>query len=126
MNTTQVRLLAAGALFLIVFLSGIWLTHNGRPYNGWIVNFHKLLSLAAFILLVSAVYLLHQASPLDGWRILAVAVSGLLIVATIILGGLSTIENPSIPFTIVWVHRILPFVTALTTAGTLSFLLLRA
>jgi hypothetical protein len=126
MNTTQVRLLVAGALFLVVFLSGFWLTHHGRPYSAWIVNFHKILSLVAVVFLASAVYMVHQSSPLDGGRILAVAVCGLLIVATIILGGLATIENASIPFAVVWVHRILPFVTALSTAGTLYLLLIRA
>jgi hypothetical protein len=38
MDTTQLRIFGAGVFFLLIFLSGIWLTRSGKPYSAIIFN----------------------------------------------------------------------------------------
>jgi len=43
MNTNQLRVVSVGAGFLIMFLSGFWLSRTGKPYGTFIFTIHKLI-----------------------------------------------------------------------------------
>ena len=47
MNTTATKLIIAGLLFVFTLLSGVWVSHSGKPINTVIFTIHKLIALAA-------------------------------------------------------------------------------
>ncbi len=116
------RLLGIGALFLFIFLTGLWLGQAGKPYSVVVLTIHKLVTLAAIGLLAVTVYETNQAVKLSPTELTLAAVTGLLFLATIMGGGLLSIER-SMPAVVSTVHRIAPFLTAFSAAATLYFLI---
>jgi hypothetical protein len=124
MSTTQLRIVGAGLFFLFIFLSGIWLSNSGKPLNTIILTIHKLIALAAVVFLAITVYQINQTATLSGGAVIAVVVTGLLFLGTIITGGLLSIDQP-MPAAVLKMHQIMPFLTVFSTAVTLYLLLSR-
>ena len=114
------RIIVAGLFLGVAFLSGFRLTRSGKPYSGIVLTIHKLLSLAAVILLGMAIRQINQASALSAAESTASAVTGLSFVGTIVTGGLASIDKPMPAATVM--HRAMPFVTLLS-AGVALYLL---
>lgn len=124
MSIIQLRVVSAGLLYLFIFLSGIWLSRSGAPYSTLILTIHKLITLAAIIFFARTIYQIHQASRLSAIEVIVVIVTGLLLVGTIISGGLLSTNKP-MPAIILTMHKITPFLTVLSTAVMLYALLSR-
>jgi hypothetical protein len=124
MDTIQLRVIGAGLFFLFIFLSGFWLSRSGKPYSAIIFNIHKLIGLAAGVFLVMTVYQIHQVAPLGPVEITAIVVTVLFFVGTVTAGGLLSIDKP-MPAAISMMHKLFPYLTALSTAVTLYLLLSR-
>ena len=122
MGTTQLRVVGVGLFYLFIFLSGVWLSHSGKPLNGIILTIHKLISLAAVVFLVITIYQINQAAQLSAIGSIAGVVTGLFFLGAIITGGLLSTGRP-LPAAILTMHQITPFLTALSTAVTLYLLL---
>lgn len=122
METFQLRFLSAGLFFLWIVPSGLWLKHAGKPYSLILFNLHKLIGLGVFVFLAINVYRLNQSAQLSTAELTACVVAGLFFVATIISGGLASIDMP-IPGFLRMTHKILPYLTVLFTAASLYFLL---
>lgn len=121
MNTTM-RAIVAGSSFLFIFLSGIWLSRIGRPLNVAISTVHKLISLAAGILLLVTIYQRHQLASLSTAEWIAIVVTGLCFLGTVASGGFLSSDKP-MPVAVLRVHQIMPVLTALSSAGTLYLVL---
>ena len=121
MDATQLKLLGMGVFFLFIFLSGLRLSRSGKPYNPILFNLHKLSGLAAGIFLGVNIYRIHQASPLSQTELIAVVITILFFVGTIIAGGLVSIDKP-MPKPVPWLHKIMPYLTVISTAATLYLL----
>jgi hypothetical protein len=121
MNTTA-RAIAAGPFFLLVFLSGIWLSRKGRPLNVAISTVHKLISLATGIFLLVSIYQQYQVVPLNATEWIAIVATGLCFVGNVISGGLLSSDKPR-PVAVLRVHQIVPVLTALSTGVALYLLL---
>ena len=124
MGTTQSIIVGAGLFFLFIFLSGIWLSHSGKPYGVIILTIHKLIGLAAGVFLVMTVYRIHQVAPLSPVEITAIVVTVLFFAGNVATGGLLSTDKP-VPAAILRMHRITPVLTVLSTAVTLYLLLSR-
>ena len=122
MSTNDIRIVGIGSLFLFIFVSGVWLSRSEKPFNGIILTIHKLISLAAVVLLVMAIYQMNQVATPSAAGIIAVVVTGLLFLSTGISGGLLSTDKP-MPAPISTMHRIAPYLTVLSTAATLYLLL---
>ena len=122
MSTVQLRVVGAGLCFLIVFLSGIWLSRSGKPFNSIVLTIHKLVLLAAAVFLVVTVYQINQVATLSGSEVIAGVVTGLLFLGTGIAGAILSTGRPG-PAAILRNHRITPFLTVLSTVVTLYLLL---
>lgn len=122
MSAIQSRAVGAGLLFLFIFLSGYWLSHSGKPLNGIILTIHKLISLAAVVLLVITIHQANQVAQLGARELSAGVVTGLLFLGTIATGGLLSTAKP-MPAAILRLHQITPYLTVLSTAVTLYSLL---
>ncbi len=121
MGTIQSRIIGSGLFFLFILLSGFWLSHYGRPLNGFILTLHKLISVAAIVWLGVTVRRINQGAALGGMAWLAVIVSGLFFLGTIATGGLLSIEK-TMPAVVLRLHQVTPYLTTLSSVATLYFL----
>ncbi|MBK8027075.1 MAG: hypothetical protein IPK19_38235 [Chloroflexi bacterium] len=123
-STYLMRIAGVGLAFMLVFLFGLWLSHSGKPYSTLLLTAHKLIALGVLVFVGVMAYQTNQSSPLSGtdWAIVGGTV--VVFVATIILGGLLSIDNPMPPI-VHTLHQILPFVTVVASGATLLMLLNR-
>jgi len=122
MNIFELRFVNIGIFFLLIFSSGYWLHHAGKPYSVILFNIHKLIGFGLFVFLVVRTYQLSHTAPLSAVEWLAFVVAGLFFVATIVFGGLVSIDKP-MPFAVSLAHKLLPYLTVVSTAISLYLLL---
>ena len=77
-----------------------------------------LIALSAVVFLFLAVRRAQQTVPLGPGEIAAAIITGLLFAGTIAAGGLLSLGKP-MPGTVVWMHRLFPYLTVLSSAVTL-------
>jgi hypothetical protein len=119
---TTVRAIVAGLFFLFIFLSGIWLTRTGRSLNVAISTVHKLISLAAGVFLLVTIYQRTQLVPLSATEWIAIVVTGLCFLGTVVSGGLLSSDKP-MPVAVMRVHQVGPVLAALSSGATLYLVL---
>ncbi len=122
MNVFQLRFISAGLFFLLILPSGLWLSHSGKPYGMLLFTAHKLIGFGTFVFLAVRIYQLNQAAPLSAIELIAWIIAGLFFLATIVFGGLVSIDKP-MPAVVPLLHKLLPYLTVLTTAAGLYLLL---
>jgi hypothetical protein len=119
-----------GLLVLLTLVSGVWLSHSGKPYNSMIFTIHKLIALATVIIIGVNVY--HLFRVMDGNTLVAlsvIAVSGLLFLALFISGallslipaGLLSLEKP-LPEIILKIHQVAPLLALVSSTATFYLL----
>lgn len=110
MSTITTRLIIAGLLFLFTLLSGVWLSHSGKPLNPVIFTIHKLIALATVIIIAVSVYNLYKSLDLRTLiELVVITATGLLFLALFVSGALLSRGNP-LPAAILRVHQMAPFV----------------
>jgi hypothetical protein len=119
---TSVRAIIAGVLFLLIFLSGIWLSRTGRPLNVGISTLHKLISLVAGIFMLVTIYQRSRVIPLNTIEWVAIVVTGLCFLGTVASGGFLSSEEP-MPIAVHRIHQIVPVLTLLSSAATMFLVL---
>jgi hypothetical protein len=133
MNASLSKVVGSGVFFLFIFIFGFWLSRLGKPYNQILFNVHKLIGLAAFIFLIVILVQRHKLMPLRPFEITTIVVTALIFVATIVAGGLLSVEASGglaslggpVRLAITLVHQIFPYLAVLTTAVSLYLLLFR-
>lgn len=123
MSATQVRLLSSGLLVVLIFASGFWVSRAGKPYPALNFNIHKLIALAAVILLGVMISRVNKAAPMDSTQWLAVVIAGVCALVTILTGGLASIDRP-LPAILAALHKVFPYLSVLST-GWVMYLLLK-
>jgi hypothetical protein len=111
-----------GLLFVLTLVSGVWLSHSGKPYNGAIFTIHKLIALATVIIIGVNVYHLYRA--VDARTLVAlsvIVVSGLLFLALFISGALLSLEI-SVPEAILKIHQVAPLLALVSSTVTIYLL----
>jgi hypothetical protein len=86
----------AGILYLLTLAFGLWLSHIGKPYNGIIFNFHKLIALGGVILTVIQVVRILKNTHTEALIIGLFLVAGLCVVALFATGAFMSIGKPDI------------------------------
>jgi len=119
MDINHWRVIGAMLLFIFIFLSGFRLSRSGKPYNPILLNAHKLVSLAVAVFLAIAVARSSQAASLGATELAIIAL--VLFAITMISGGLLSTTRP-MPAAIRTVHRLAPYLAALSTALALYLL----
>jgi hypothetical protein len=133
MNASLTKVVGAGVIFLFLFGFGYWLSRLGKPYQPVLFNVHKLIGLGAVIFLVVILVQRHKLVPLRLSEIVAMVVTALIFLATIVAGGLLSVEaagglagiGQPVRLAISLVHKIFPYLAVLVTAVTLYLLLVR-
>ncbi len=121
MGNTQLQVLGVALALLLILVSGILLSRKGKPYSTALFTVHKLLGLAAGVLLGVIVYQAHQADPLGLVEISAVVATVLLFAGIVVAGGL--LSTDKLPEVALRLHQVLPIFAVLSVAGTLYLVL---
>ena len=104
----------AGGLFILIILTGYWLSHSGKPLNGFIFTLHKLISLSAAIYLGINLVRMDQAAPLPRLAVSASIAALLFFILLAATGGvLSGVKDA--PVIVRRIHQIVPYLTVLST-----------
>jgi len=122
MGTLQTKIIGAGFLFLLIYLSGNWLSRAGKPYASGIVTVHKFISFAEVALLYLVIRQYQQTATLTTSEQTTAFVTAGLFVITIISGGLLSTNKP-MPAILLLVHKAAPYLTLVSTGVALNLLL---
>ena len=112
MNTLQ--FIGIGLFFILVFLSGYRLRQTGKPYGTITLTIHKIIGLVVIIFIFIIISKLSQAVRIGTVELIAYIVSGLIFLSTIITGGLMSL-NKEMPSIILIMHRVLSYLTVIST-----------
>ncbi|MHB9002660.1 MAG: hypothetical protein ACYC6C_01165 [Coriobacteriia bacterium] len=112
-DPVAIPLLATAAL--VVALTGITLHRSGRPYRTEVLTAHKLVDLAAMVLLGWIVFDASQAARLSHIAWTATALTAALLGVSLIAGGAVSASDRA-PGWVAWVHRVGSWLAVLMTA----------
>ncbi|NER80781.1 MAG: hypothetical protein F6K42_14660 [Leptolyngbya sp. SIO1D8] len=119
MSEDGLRMSGVAVAFLLVFGTGFYLAHLGRPYSVALLTVHKLVATGILVFLGVIAY---RASALSVSTWLSVSLTILAFVVMIASGGvLSAVESP--PTMISSVHTVVSYATVLLTIATFYVLL---
>lgn len=121
MNTTQLRLAGAGAFFLVILLSGLWLLRTGKPYGVLVSTIHKLVALAAGISLAVIIFQINRAAGLSATEWIVTVVTGVVFLTAGISGGLA-MTDISAAGAFLTVHRVTLSLAVVASAVTMYLL----
>ena len=127
METMTTRLVAAGVLFLITVLSGVWLSNSGRPLNSAIFTVHKLIAVATIVVIGISVYNLYRSLDLRTFiELTVIAATALLFLALTVTGGMLSLKEllpgPVLPAAALRVHQVAPLLALVASAATVYLL----
>lgn len=108
----------AGSALVIVVLSGLWLSHRGRPLSTLLLTIHKLIAVGILVYLTITLYRMHQASPLTTLIIALGCVTLVFFLGLIATGGFLSAARP-MPAFVLRIHQILPGLVVIATGATL-------
>ena len=103
---TYAEFLTPGLVFLLTLAFGFWLSQRGKPYNGLLFNFHKLIALGAVILAGRQVYLLFNPGS-GAILFIALLVAAICSVALFASGALMSAAKLDYRL-LLTIHRIAP------------------
>ena len=106
--------------FLVIFGTGFFISTTGRPFNTGIFTIHKLIAVAAVVVLSVLAFRTGRASGLTGIELTGVVATGVLFLGTLVTGGMLSVKE--MPAVVSRLHLVLPFVTTLFTGVTMFLL----
>ena len=122
MTIPIIRFALCGSAFLLTLISGLWLSHLGKPYNVAFFNIHKLIALATVITIgINARHLFTVADQHAALATGLLVAAGLLFVALFATGALLSIGNLS-PVLSLRVHQVAPLLALAASAAALILL----
>ncbi len=96
MSITLSRPMIGGLALLLALISGILLSHAGKPYNTGIFTVHKLVAIAAIILIGVSIYNLSKIVDVHALYLIVFAVTGLAFLGLIVSGALLSLVTGDI------------------------------
>jgi hypothetical protein len=122
MNATTTKHIIAGLLFLFTLISGVWLSHSGKPLNVAIITIHKLIALASVIAIAVNVYLVYTAADIRTFlELVLIAVTGLAFLALFVTGALLSLSKP-LQGAVLGIHQVAPLLALAFSATTIYVL----
>ncbi|MGD8587000.1 MAG: hypothetical protein PVH65_14415 [Chloroflexota bacterium] len=115
------RILYCGLGFVITGLSGILLSHSGRPLNSMIFAVHKLVAVATIILTVVSVRDLYKSAAIQAPQPALIGIMALVFVALLASGALLSFDKLALAI-VLRVHQVAPLLAMGFTALTIYWL----
>ena len=124
LNTTTTKLIAAGVLSIFTLLSGVWLSHSGKPYNTAIFTIHKLIAVATAVVIGMSIVHLYKSLDIRTFVVfLGIAISVLFFLSLVVSGGLLSLDI--LPQVALRIHQVVPLLAVAASAMTLYLLVSR-
>lgn len=120
MNPFQSKAIVTSFCFLLIILSGFWLSRSGKPYPVIAFTLHKLITLGTIIYLGVTLYQASRSMPLQGGQVAAIAFTAICLLAMLATGGLLSIDKV-LPTIVHRLHQVLPYLTV-ASAGIALYL----
>lgn len=118
MNAITTKLIVAGILFLFTLISGVIVSHSGRPLSVGLVTIHKLIAVATVVLIGMAVNQLYKTGDGKVFIELSVTViTAVLFLALVATGALLT-RDIQLPEAILKVHQVVPLLALVSSTIT--------
>lgn len=111
MKVFEIRILLTIAFFLLMILSGIWLSRKGKPYNLILFNIHKMISLGAILMTTLALLFYSRDYALSSINITLIICTAILFIILLLTGGLLNIKKEMPRFVLI-THRITPLIVS--------------
>lgn len=105
-------------LFAVIIASGFWMSSLGKPYNTGIFTVHKLIAIAAVVILTVIAVKTGRASGLNGYETTGIIVTGVVLLGTLVSGGIMSVMEAA-PAAVLRVHQVFPFLSTVTAGVTL-------
>jgi hypothetical protein len=122
MSIIASRTMTCGLLFLFTLISGVWLSHSGKPLSVAIITIHKLIALATVIVIAPNIYPIYKATEFQTFVEPAlVVIIGLLTLALFISGAFLSRSHP-LPEAILRIHQVAPLLALAFSAMTIYLL----
>jgi hypothetical protein len=121
MNAILSKVILTGAGFLLILLSGFWLSRTGKPYSQIVFTFHKLVTLGTIVYLAVTLYQASRSAPLPVGLLAASVLLAVCFIAMLATGGLLSVDK-TFPPIIHRLHQFLPYLTAASAGLTLYLL----
>ena len=123
MDTITGKLIASGILFLITLISGVIVSHSGRPLSIGLVTLHKLIAVGTVVLLGIAVNQLYRTT--DGKVLIEMGItviSAIFFLALIATGAFLTREEMVLPEWVLKIHQVAPLLALICSSATVYLL----
>ena len=99
------KLVTNSILFILIIISGIWLSKPGKPYNPVTFNIHKFVALVFIVYTIILAKGLVKTVEMSSMNWLFLILSGFLILLVLVSGGIISSKVEIIkPFVIV--HKV--------------------
>ncbi len=118
MNAIQSKIIVTSICFLLIILSGFWLSRSGKPYPVIVFTVHKLITLGTIAYLAVTLYQASRSTPLQGGQAATAALIAACFVAMLVTGGLLSVDQV-FPAIVHRLHQVLPYVTVASVGFTL-------
>lgn len=115
------RFLVPGLLLVLSLVSGLWLSHSGRPLNTAVLTIHKLLALAMAVSTALVIYHLRKGAGISTTAWLAVVLTALPVVALFLTGALLSAGKQAHGLMLT-THQVAPVLVAAAGAVTVFLL----
>jgi hypothetical protein len=110
-----------GIIFLLTLASGVWLSSSGKPLNAILFNIHKLIALAAVVLLVIQLVNTFKSTHPQSLLIAMIVLAGVCVLALFISGAMMSIGIPAYALMLT-IHRVAMALMTVSLAGTIYLL----
>ncbi|HTX90191.1 MAG TPA: hypothetical protein VMC09_03155 [Anaerolineales bacterium] len=94
-----------GILLALTLAFGLWLSLAGKPYNSLLFNVHKLIALAAVVVVGVLVYREFRAAPPATLVVALLVLAGICVIALFATGAIMSIGTGNYQL-ILTIHRI--------------------
>jgi hypothetical protein len=122
MSTIVSRPVIAVLLLLFTLISGVWLSHSGKPLSVAIFTIHKLIALATVIVIaVNVVHLYKIVGNRPLVDLFAILITALFFLALFISGALLSFGKP-VPGFILSIHLAVSFLVLVSATMTIYLL----
>lgn len=112
------RTITIAALVVPTIITGYLLSSNGPPYNQLLFTVHKLMPVAALVLLDVTAVQTHRFMGLEPTQSALAIGTNVFFLATIVSGGVVSLET-QMPAVVQWIHRIGPWASTAASAALL-------
>jgi hypothetical protein len=120
--TLASKLMAPALIFALTLVSGLWLSHLGKPYNGLVFNIHKLIALGAAVAAGMQLYKLIAKTEVQAMLIVLIVLAALGIVTLFVTGAFMSLGNPAYKL-LLTLHRVAPILAVASATGVVYLLI---